>query len=728
MSATAAPSSTAIANASSTTMDNLASQASASEAMKSISSTIASASAALSAESKIAAGSLALPSFMKDLGIALAVGSGVLIGSSFVFKKKGLLAAQKKYNTEAGESLAYLKSPMWWCGMTLMIVGEVLNLVAYAVTSAVLVTPLGALSVVVSAILSSIFLKERLTLFGKVGCFLCIVGSTVIALNGPEQHAAGEIQEFQKMFLSVGFLVWGSLCIVASLLIIFFVAPRYGKRYMLVYITVCSLIGGLSVSTISGVGSAVVLTIQGVNQFKHWFLYFLIAFVTVTLLTEIVYLNKALELFNTAMVTPTYYVLFTFATLVTSIVLFQGLDSSAIQIVTIVLGFLTICAGITLLQLSKIDPDDLVDKEGLGIDRSSTLLIRASRSQIAREKGHASALEDPGIDTVRGGLGVIGSIVRARSSRRIHASADEYHRMTDEQGNLNTFGKRDLERYELHDRPMPGSPAPQSHLTLPALHLNMPQKRDTTISFVSGSEEPHGHHEKRSSTRDSTGKDITSPTSATGHGPARQTGGGILMSPTSSAQGFNKAHFTVEPSNLEDIIEPKSNSQQSRNSHGTSSIRVVGPRPAAIPAAAPHDIRTMWDPSLTGADTDASSSAIAVAPSPGSDDGNRSEYMERLSSESNGLDDSGSGGSSPVVRRKGGGSRNINIFSGMKPGTDRRRSASRTRHGVTGSVAGVANIDGDDEDEELLSPPMRDAQVFESNQTGATRSVRDKRR
>lgn len=33
--------------------------------------------------------------------------------------------------------------------------------------------------------------------------------------------------------------------------------------------------------------------------------------VVVTLLTEINYLNKALELFNTAMVTPIYFVLFT---------------------------------------------------------------------------------------------------------------------------------------------------------------------------------------------------------------------------------------------------------------------------------------------------------------------------------------------------------------------------------------------------------------------------------
>jgi uncharacterized membrane protein len=49
-------------------------------------------------------------------------------------------------------------------------------------------------------------------------------------------------------------------------------------------------------------------SIRGENQFKNWFIYFLIAFVVSTLLAEIFYLNKALALFNTAMVTPTYYV------------------------------------------------------------------------------------------------------------------------------------------------------------------------------------------------------------------------------------------------------------------------------------------------------------------------------------------------------------------------------------------------------------------------------------
>lgn len=222
---------------------------------------------------------------------------------------------------------------------------------------------------------------------------------------------------------------------------------------MLVHITICSVIGGLSVSVTSGLGSAILLSIRGENQFKHWFIYFLFGFVIVTLLTEIVYLNKALELFNTAMVTPTYYVLFTFCTLVSSIVLFQGLDASPIAIVTIVLGFLTICSGITLLQLSKIDPEDLVEKSGGTLDRKSTMLLKASRSHLGHgEKDQLSMYEDPGVDTIRGGLGVVGSMIRARSSRRIasgiHASSDAYrHRSyhSDEHGMLNTRGKDDLE-------------------------------------------------------------------------------------------------------------------------------------------------------------------------------------------------------------------------------------------------------------------------------------------
>ena len=44
---------------------------------------------------------------------------------------------------------AYLKEWMWWVGLITMVVGEAANFSAYAFAPAILVTPLGALSVLV---------------------------------------------------------------------------------------------------------------------------------------------------------------------------------------------------------------------------------------------------------------------------------------------------------------------------------------------------------------------------------------------------------------------------------------------------------------------------------------------------------------------------------------------------------------------------------------------------
>ena len=67
---------------------------------------------------------------------------------------------------------------------------------------------------------------------------------------------------------------------------------------MLVYLTICSLIGGLSVVATQGLGSAIVAQIGGKAQFNQWFLYVLFVFVIATLLTEIIYLNVSVHFCN----------------------------------------------------------------------------------------------------------------------------------------------------------------------------------------------------------------------------------------------------------------------------------------------------------------------------------------------------------------------------------------------------------------------------------------------
>ncbi|KAM7198845.1 DUF803 domain containing protein [Rhypophila sp. PSN 637] len=355
------------------------------------------------------------PASFKIIGISLAIGSGLFIGTSFVLKKMGLLKANEKYNEVAGEGYGYLKNVYWWAGMILMIVGEALNVVAYAFTDAILVTPLGALSVVITTILSAIFLKERLSMIGKVACFLCIVGSVVIVLNGPQQSAVANIQQMQKFVITPGFLSYTGVIIVGSLIAAFYAGPKWGSKNMLVYISICSWTGGLSVVATQGLGAAVIAQTQGQSQFNQWFLYVLLVFMIGTLLTEIIYLNKALNLFNAAMVTPTYYVYFTTTTIITSAVLFQGFKGTAMSISTVVMGFLTICSGVVLLQLSK-SAKDVPDAAVLAGDLDQIQTI-AEQEQPETE---------PKADAIRGTAAIIRRLSAARSKmelnelRRLH--------------------------------------------------------------------------------------------------------------------------------------------------------------------------------------------------------------------------------------------------------------------------------------------------------------------
>lgn len=134
-------------------------------------------------------------------------------------------------------------------------------------------------------------------------------------------------------------------------------------------------------------------------------------------------MQKALNIFNAALVTPTYYVFFTSATIVTSAVLFQGFKGSATQITTVILGFLQICSGVVLLQLSK-SAKDVPD----------AAVFKGDLDQI-REVGTQQEPEyEPKADSIRG----TASIVRRLSTPRRNLEAEEARRFIhDKEEDLN---------------------------------------------------------------------------------------------------------------------------------------------------------------------------------------------------------------------------------------------------------------------------------------------------
>ncbi|XWS13364.1 hypothetical protein CRYUN_Cryun36dG0031200 [Craigia yunnanensis] len=287
-------------------------------------------------------------------GLVLAVSSSIFIGSSFIIKKKGLKKAGAT-GTRAGQGgYSYLYEPWWWAGMITMIVGEIANFAAYAYAPAILVTPLGALSIIFSAVLAHFILEEKLHIFGVLGCALCVVGSTTIVLHAPQERNIESVKEVWQLATEPGFLVYTFLIVIVVAVLIFRYVPRYGQSHMIVYVGICSLMGSLTVMAVKALGIGLKLTFEGMNQFKYYETWVFTLVVTFCCLLQVNYLNKALDTFNTAVISPVYYVMFTTFTIIASMIMFKEWDSQeAADIATELCGFVTILSGTFLLHKTK---------------------------------------------------------------------------------------------------------------------------------------------------------------------------------------------------------------------------------------------------------------------------------------------------------------------------------------------------------------------------------------
>uniref|UniRef100_A0A0D9WBM6 Probable magnesium transporter n=1 Tax=Leersia perrieri TaxID=77586 RepID=A0A0D9WBM6_9ORYZ len=296
-------------------------------------------------------------------GLVLALSSSLFIGASFIIKKKGLKkAASSSSGLRAGVGgYSYLYEPLWWIpycraahflNSSLVVVGEVANFAAYAFAPAIL-----SCLFFCSAILAHVMLPEKLHIFGVLGCILCVVGSTTIVLHAPAEP-----------FMCYAAVV---LSIVAILVCRF--VPLYGQTHVMVYIGVCSLVGSISVMGVKALGIALKLTFSGMNQLIYPQTWAFTLVVLSCIITQMNYLNKALDTFNTAVVSPIYYTMFTSLTILASVIMFKDWDrQNPTQIVTETCGFVTILSGTFLLHKTK----DMAD----GLSTSSSFRLPTSSS------------------------------------------------------------------------------------------------------------------------------------------------------------------------------------------------------------------------------------------------------------------------------------------------------------------------------------------------------------
>jgi magnesium transporter len=124
-----------------------------------------------------------------------------------------------------------------------------------------------------------------------------------------------------------------------------------------------------------------------------------------------------LNIFNAALVTPTYYVCFTSSTIITSAILFRGFKGTATSIITVVMGFFVICAGVVLLQLSK-SAKDVPD----------AAVFAGNLDQVRTIAEQEQPETEPKADAIRGAA----AIVRRFSVTRQKMEMEEARRLHEE--------------------------------------------------------------------------------------------------------------------------------------------------------------------------------------------------------------------------------------------------------------------------------------------------------
>jgi len=148
------------------------------------------------------------------------------------------------------------------------------------------------------------------------------VGSMVLVSASPQEQMLTSVEEIWAMATQPTFVAY-VLIVLLLVGILMWISPTYGESQVLVYVCICSLMGSLSVVSCKALGVAIKLTFRGSNQLVKPETYAFATSVAVCVAAQLNYLNKALDTFNTAMVSSVYYVLFTVCTITASMIMYK---------------------------------------------------------------------------------------------------------------------------------------------------------------------------------------------------------------------------------------------------------------------------------------------------------------------------------------------------------------------------------------------------------------------
>ncbi|KAJ1475058.1 magnesium transporter NIPA-domain-containing protein [Baffinella frigidus] len=148
----------------------------------------------------------------------------------------------------------YLRLPLWWVGILLLVAGELGNLVAYGYAPAAIVTPIGSIGVVTNVFITTYILKEPFRWSTFAGAFCVVVGIIVVVTFAP--MTVIEITS-ENVWSDVAYTMEGGIylaVLVVSFITVSVIAEvrdkvgkKWGEKTVLIYIGQCAILSTMTI-------------------------------------------------------------------------------------------------------------------------------------------------------------------------------------------------------------------------------------------------------------------------------------------------------------------------------------------------------------------------------------------------------------------------------------------------------------------------------------------------
>ncbi|XP_056651541.1 NIPA-like protein 3 isoform X4 [Monodelphis domestica] len=248
---------------------------------------------------------------------------------------------------------AYFKTKTWWLGLFLMLLGELGVFSSYAFAPLSLIVPLSAVSVIASAIIGIIFIKEKWKPKDFLSCGLAVVGTYLLVTFGPNSHEKMTGENITKHLVSWPFLLYMLVEIIVFCLLLYFYKEK-NVNYIVVILLLVALLGSMTVVTVKAVAGMLVLSIQGNLQLDYPIFYVMLVCMVATTVYQAAFLSQATQLYDSSLIASVGYILSTTIAITAGATFyldFTGED--ALHICMFALGCLIAFLGVFLITRNR---------------------------------------------------------------------------------------------------------------------------------------------------------------------------------------------------------------------------------------------------------------------------------------------------------------------------------------------------------------------------------------